>query len=120
MTVVMTFRTVLSRSLRLRCPSCGGDKVFTGLLGVKDRCGACGFNCRPEGGYYLGAIYINYAMTAVLALGAGLAFALADRVATGIVVASVVAVTVAVAFFQTSRSLWLGLDYWIGHRVDGR
>ena len=120
MTVGMTLRTVLSLSLRLRCPSCGGDRIFTGLLGVKERCGACGFNCRPEGGYYIGAIYINYTITALLALGIGFAFALADRVATGIVVASIVAVTVAVAFFQTSRSLWLGLDFWIGRGADGR
>jgi uncharacterized protein (DUF983 family) len=107
-----SFRAMIGRSLRLRCPSCGGDKVFTGLLGVKERCGACGFNCRPEGGYYLGAIYINYGVTALSALAIGLPFALWDRIATGIVVASVVAIAVAVSFFQLSRSLWLGLNHW--------
>lgn len=108
----MTFRTMISRSLRLRCPSCGVDKLFFGLLGVKERCASCGLNCRPEGGYYLGAIYINYGITAIAALATGLPFALADKVATGIVVASVVAIGVAVSFFQRSRSLWLGFDFW--------
>jgi hypothetical protein len=107
----MNFRTVLGRSLRLRCPSCGGDRVFTGLLGVKERCGACGFNCRPEGGYYLGAIYINYGVTALAALAIGLPFAMSD-IATGIVAGSVVALVVGIGFFQFSRALWLGVMFW--------
>lgn len=116
MTDGMTFRTLLSRSLRLCCPSCGNDKIFTGLLGVKERCGSCGFNCRPEGGFYLGAIYLNYGVTAILGLATALPFVLTDRMYLGIVVASVVAVAVAVAFFQFSRSLWLGLTYWNTNR----
>ena len=110
----LTFGTLLSRSLRLRCPSCGKDKVFIGLLRVKDACGACGFNCRPEGGYYIGAIYINYGVTAVVGLIIGLSFAAAGKPMMGIVAASIAAAIVALAFFQTSRSLWLGLGYWFG------
>ena len=116
MSETLTIGEVMRRSLRLRCPSCGGDKLFFGLLGVKEKCAACGLNCRPEGGYYLGAIYINYGVTALSALATGLPFALADRIATGIVVASAVAVVVAVGFFQPSRSLWLGLNFWLGRR----
>ena len=90
------------------------DKIFTGLLGVKDACGACGFNCRPEGGYYLGAIYINYGVTAIVGLAIGLGFAAAGRPMVGLVAASIAAVVVAFAFFQPSRSLWLGLGFWFG------
>ena len=108
----MKFGTVLGRSLRLRCPSCGGDRVFTGLLGVKERCGACGFNCRPEGGYYLGAIYINYGITAIVALLAGLPWVLAGELGTGLVVGSAFAVGMGIGFFQFSRSLWLGVMFW--------
>lgn len=108
----MTFGTLLSRMFRLRCPSCGGDRVFNGLLGVKERCGACGFNCRPEGGYYLGAIYINYGVTSMAALGVGFPLAVLDRLATGVIAGSIVALVVALGFFQTSRSLWLGLHFW--------
>jgi uncharacterized protein (DUF983 family) len=110
----MTLWTVISRSLRLRCPSCGMDKVLYGLLGVKETCALCGFNCRPEGGYYLGAIYINYAVTAIIGLVVGLSFAVADRITLGIIVASAVAIFVGVAFFQPSRSLWLGIGFWNG------
>lgn len=116
MTEGLTFRALLSRSLRLRCPSCGNDRIFTGLVGVKERCGACNFNCRPEGGFYLGAIYINYGVTAIIGLATALPFALTDRMYLGIVVGSVVATAVAVGFFQVSRSLWLGLTFWNGRR----
>lgn len=109
----MTFGQVLGRSLRLRCPSCGGDRIFTGLLGVKERCAACGFNCRPEGGYYIGAIYINYGLTAAVALSIATPFAYADKLLAGVLIASAVAVGVAVSCFQLCRSLWLGIDFWI-------
>src|SRR5262245_50275427 len=109
----VSFRTMLGRSLRLRCPSCGGDRIFTGLMNVKERCASCGLSCRPEGGYYIGAIYINYGVTCLVALAIGVGFAIADRMTTGIVVASIVAVACAVCFFQYSRSIWLGIDTWI-------
>src|SRR6185295_9773973 len=108
MTDGVTLRTVLGRSLRRLCPSCGGDKVFIGLLQVKERCASCGFNCRPEGGYYLGAIYLNYGLTAVLALGLGFGLILAGRPTVGLVLALSVGLLFPVLFFQLSRSLWLG------------
>lgn len=108
----MTFGTVISRSLRLRCPSCGRERVFFGLLGVRDRCGACGLSCRPEGGYYLGAIYINYGVTAIVSLMVGFWIALAYGLTAGVVAGSVVAIIVALGFFQYSRSLWLGIGFW--------
>jgi uncharacterized protein (DUF983 family) len=116
----VTLRTVISRCLRLRCPSCGSDKLFFGLLRVKDRCGACGFNCRPEGGYYLGAIYINYGVTAIVSLGAGFGVARAYGLMPGVVVGSIVAIAVGLAFFQLSRSLWLGIGFWFGWHPSGR
>ena len=107
------FTEMLGRSLRLRCPECGNDRIFTGLIGVKDRCSSCGLNCRPEGGYYIGAIYINYGVTAVLALLAGAAVGWSRGMTAGMVTASIVAVACAVGFFQFSRSLWLGIDTWV-------
>ncbi|HEY3227042.1 MAG TPA: DUF983 domain-containing protein [Planctomycetota bacterium] len=116
----MTLRTILGRSLRRLCPQCGRDKVFLGLLRVKERCGACGFNCRPEGGYYLGAIYINYGLTAFLALGLGFWLTLAGRPTAGLIVALAIGLLFPLMFFQLSRSLWLGIDMWISKNPDGR
>ncbi|HTF57636.1 MAG TPA: DUF983 domain-containing protein [Planctomycetota bacterium] len=120
MTESVTLRTVLGRSLRRLCPSCGRDKVFIGLLRVKERCGVCGFNCRPEGGYYLGAIYINYGLTAVLALGPGFWLTIEGRPTAGLIIALAVGLLFPLLFFQLSRSLWLGIDMWITRNPGGR
>jgi len=120
MTERVKLRTVLARGLRRLCPSCGRDKVFLGLLKVKERCASCGFNCRPEGGYYLGAIYINYSLTAVLALGLGFWLTLAGKPTMGFGVALGIGVLFPLMFFQLSRSLWLGIDMWITRTPGGR
>jgi uncharacterized protein (DUF983 family) len=58
--------TLLWRALRLRCPKCSEGEVFRGWFAMHDRCAACGrvFNRGP--GYFLGSIYFNYGLTAVL------------------------------------------------------
>jgi hypothetical protein len=114
----MRFRTVLARSFRRLCPVCGKDRIFTGLARVKERCGSCGLDCRPEGGYYLGAIYINFGITSLLALGIGFFFAIRDELTAGFITAGAVAAVFPVAFFQISRSLWLGIDTWISRHVE--
>ena len=118
MTGGMKLGTVLARSLKRLCPACGRERIFIGLLRVKERCGACGLDCRPEGGYYLGAIYINFGITSILALAAGFFFAFRDELVTAFIVAGAVAAVFPVAFFQISRSLWLGIDTWVSRRVE--
>ena len=118
MTERMRFRTVLARSFRRLCPVCGKDRIFTGLTRVKERCGSCGLDCRPEGGYYLGAIYINFGITSLVALGIGFAFAFRDSLAAGLIAAGAFSAIFPVAFFQVSRSLWLGIDTWIARRAE--
>ena len=88
---------ILARGLRLRCP----------------RCAACGLRYEREQGYFVGAIYINYAVTVGVAAGAVLALdwtiglTLAEQLALGIVLAALVPL----AFFRYSRSLWLSVEY---------
>lgn len=114
----MRFRTVLARSFRRLCPVCGKDRIFTGLTRLKERCGACGLDCRPEGGYYLGAIYINFGVTSLLALALGFSLAFRESLTMGLIVAGGVSAIFPVVFFQVSRSLWLGIDTWITRRVE--
>src|SRR5687768_16223960 len=59
------FRRV-GRSLRLRCPRCGRGKLFVGWFTMPDKCAECGLDIRREPGFYLGSIYFNYGMTALL------------------------------------------------------
>ena len=108
----MGLTTVLSRSLRLRCPACGGDRLFESLFRMRSQCSKCSLPFDREPGFYLGAIYFNYGLTALtvaifypvvtftglmdrqVALAIGLAFALLFPI----------------WFFRYARSLWLGFD----------
>src|SRR5207245_9962086 len=59
----------LSRAVRLRCPRCGTTALFRGWFSMAEACALCGLRFERAQGYFVGAIYINYAVTAILALG---------------------------------------------------
>jgi len=104
---------ILGRGLRLRCPRCGRAALYARWLAMHPRCAACGLRYEREQGYFVGAIYINYAVTVVVAAGTVLAvdallgLTLAQQLAVGIALA----VLVPLAFFRYARSLWLSVGY---------
>lgn len=79
------------------------------------RCAACGLHYEREQGYFVGAIYINYAVTVVVAAGtvlgadAFIGLTLAQQLTLGIGLA----VLVPLAFFRYARSLWLSVAYLV-------
>ena len=56
----------LLRALRLRCPRCGKGKLYRSWFKMPPACPACGLNYEREPGFYLGSIYVNYGLTALL------------------------------------------------------
>jgi hypothetical protein len=46
----------------MRCPRCRKGKVFKGLLEINDPCPVCGLLFEREEGYFLGAMYVSYAL----------------------------------------------------------
>ena len=112
---------VLLRGLRLRCPRCGETRLYAGPFRMHEVCAACGMRYERESGYFVGAIYVNYAVTVAVAAGTVLildwwiGLALAQQLAVGITLAALVPL----AFFRYSRSLWLCLDYLVT-RADER
>lgn len=51
---------LLWRAVRLRCPHCGGKKIFASLFQLKDRCPTCGMQLeRGEKDYFVGAYLFN-------------------------------------------------------------
>jgi hypothetical protein len=87
---------------------------------MHDRCPVCGLRFEREQGYFVGAIYLNYGATVLLALGGTwlldrwLGLTLAAQLAVGVGVAALVPLL----FFRHARSLWLGLDYWLTRADD--
>lgn len=77
-------------------------------------CANCHLRYEREPGYFLGSIYINYGLTAVLVtigyfalFGSGIT---SDNATLGIVTSF--AVLFPIWFFRYARSLWLGFDHF--------
>jgi len=82
---------------------------------MHERCGECGLRYEREQGYFVGAIYVNYAFTiaVVVATVLGLDVSIGLTLAQQLVLGVALCVLVPLAFFRYSRSLWLGVDYLV-------
>jgi uncharacterized protein (DUF983 family) len=108
-------RQILGRGLRLRCPRCGTGAVFEGWIRMRSGCPVCRLVFEREPGYFVGAIYVNYGVTAMLML-AGY-FALDAWLHPGTTAQLTLwcpfVVVFPIWFFRYSKSLWLSLDYLV-------
>jgi uncharacterized protein (DUF983 family) len=82
---------------------------------MSDSCGACGLKFEREQGYFVGAIYINYAATVLIAVPG---FFVLDLWTTMNIHQQLAlwipfAVIFPLIFFHHSRSLWLVLDHLV-------
>jgi uncharacterized protein (DUF983 family) len=103
---------LLARALRLRCPRCGSGRLFRKWFAMHQRCADCGLRFEPAPGYYLGAIYISYGLTAVLLIVSYLVLH------NGLELSNqqlslpmlLICVLVPLSIFRHARALWLALD----------
>ena len=104
--------TVIFRALRLKCVRCGQTAMFTGLFRMHERCTHCGLKFEREPGYFLGSIYINYGMTAVLLTGGWITLRFGYGMESRRLLVGCVAFLVVfqIFFFRYARALWLALD----------
>lgn len=105
--------SVLRRAVGLRCPHCGLDALYDGVFRMRERCAECGLRYEREAGFFVGAIYLNYALTVAVGLGGVL---LLDAIfpmslAAELWLAGVAMVIVPVLFFRYARSAWLMMNY---------
>src|SRR5436305_1622169 len=59
----------ISAAPMISTPRSGTQTVFRGAFAMHDACAACHLRFEREPGYFIGAIYINYAATAMLSIG---------------------------------------------------
>jgi uncharacterized protein (DUF983 family) len=78
-------------------------------------CRACGLRYERAQGYFVGAIYVNYAVTSALAVGGFFALWAWAGLSAEVQLAlwAPFVVLFPLWFFRWSRSLWLGLEYFI-------
>jgi hypothetical protein len=77
------------------------------------RCAVCGLRFEREQGYFLGAMYVNYAFTVVIVLSSyfALAWWTNTSLAQQLLVLGGLSVLCPLLFFRHERSVWLSFDY---------
>lgn len=114
------FWLLLIRAIRLRCPFCGQGKLFRHPFRMHDHCPNCEAKLEREPGFYLGSIYFNYGLTALISAIAYpvllLNKVLPDWQLQAIILGFVVVFPL--WFFRYARSLWLGFDEFADPRTD--
>jgi uncharacterized protein (DUF983 family) len=112
------FFLLVLRAIRLRCPYCGRGKLFRGWFQMHKQCEACGASFEREPGFFLGSIYFNYGLTALIATVAYTVLLFGYEVPETALLVGALAFVVLFPlwFFRYARSLWLGFDQFADPR----
>lgn len=110
----MKLSTIFWRSVRLRCPSCGEGRIFGNWFRLRPSCSNCGLPFEREAGFYLGSIYVNYGLTAILVTIGYFALYFSAVVSpdAALWICFAFCLLFPLWFFRYARSLWLGMDYY--------
>ena len=82
---------------------------------MNDKCSYCDYPFQRESGFYLGAIYFNYGLTALI-LAIGFPILTLSRTLNqngALFLGFGFAIVFPLLFFRHARSLWLGMDEYI-------
>jgi uncharacterized protein (DUF983 family) len=99
--------------VRQRCPRCRRGRMFRGSFAMNDPCPECGLVFQREEGYFLGAMYVSYALSVVLI---GAVYLIVTTWLPGIGVVPTMLLTLvlylpfAPAVFRYSRVIWIYFD----------
>jgi uncharacterized protein (DUF983 family) len=110
---ISAFRTQLLSIARQRCPRCHEGRVFRSLLDMHEVCGTCGYLFEREPGFFVGAMYVSYALAipVYLALAGVLGLLLRDWSDLAVLAAALpVFAPTAPLLFRYSRVIWMHLD----------
>ncbi|MDZ4819935.1 MAG: DUF983 domain-containing protein [Planctomycetota bacterium] len=114
--------TSLYRALRLRCPLCGRGKLFRNWIRMPENCAHCQLKFQRGPGYYLGSVYVNYGLTAVLVTIGYFALFFSEVMSNTMQLVCLVTFCVLFPlwFFRYARALWLALDLYLDPgQLDG-
>lgn len=114
----MRFWTLVWRAIRLACPYCGEGELFAWWFGMHDRCPKCGASFEREEGFFLGSIYFNYGLTALVVAIAYPVLLFTQSVPAPWLMGGTLAFAILfpLLFFRYARSLWLGMDQFLDPR----
>ena len=86
------------------------------------RCSNCELSFERQPGFYLGSIYVNYGVTALLVLVTYLVLLTATEAsdAVRLTICSAIVIGFPLWFFRYARSFWLGFDYYFDPEATGK
>jgi hypothetical protein len=82
---------------------------------MHEACDGCGIRFDRGPGFYLGSIYINYGLTALVVTVGYLAMFFADKPSAGarLAILGAFCLLFPLWFFRYARSLWLAMDVYL-------
>lgn len=105
------------RGLRLRCPRCGGGRLFRRWVTMATHCPTCGMRFERGDGFMLGVMAINIGICSAVFtvyLVGGFVLTWPDPpigVLTG--VGLVLLAGLPVVFYPLSKTVWLAIDFFM-------
>ncbi len=93
---------------------CGKGRLFIGWLRMPPRCSECGFHFERSPGYWLGSIYVNYGLTALIVTGSYFALFFSEAVfADGhTLILTAFCFLFPLWFFRFARAIWIAFDVY--------
>jgi uncharacterized protein (DUF983 family) len=103
------------RAARLRCPRCGRAPLFRGWFSMNAVCAVCDLRFERAQGYWIGAIYVNYGVTTLIAMvGFFTLWAWTDlSMAAQLAIWLPFCVIFPLWFFRYSRAVWLAVEHGV-------
>lgn len=105
------------RGLTRRCPRCGSGGLFAGWFTIREACPRCRLRLQREEGGFLGAMTINYTVTAAVWLVVFATWLVLDlpdvHVAALTIVSLAIAGLVPLLFFPFAKTTWAAVDYLV-------
>ena len=109
--------TVFVRGVTKRCPRCGSGRLFTSWFKIRDRCPRCGLRLEREEGGFLGAMTINYMVTALVWLVVLVAWLVVDLPNLHVPALTITSIAIAglvpLLFWPLSKTIWASVDFLI-------
>ncbi len=116
--MLRVFRAFLD-GLLLRCPRCHSRGMFASWFRMRAACPACGLPFERSSGEITGGMGFNIAVTLAIVIVAGALIGFSSvPLAPAFAVMGVATVLFPIAFYPSSRGLWVGLLYLTGDNEE--
>ena len=107
------FTRTLRCSFRLKCPQCGEGALFQRYFKMFTHCLQCNLKFERESGYFIGAMYLNYGATVLIAFPSYFLIETFTAIPffLNLSIWTLFSAIFPILFYRYSKSLWLNFDY---------